>query len=222
MGEELSLTALHGALACAVAWVAVRHDRRDRPLAALLIFIVATDLLRMGASWTWHLARAEDLPLLRVAAAWLVDVIFLGWFVAITATAWRYRVGRWPPGLGRWGLALALGLAALMVIHRAQRAAGLPPDAWGVRLSVLYLLCLLAVLRGVWDTVRLLQLGDIAPAHLLLAVDVLLSLLQFVVAITPGVWDMQLYRGAYLVYVTGGLVFYVARIAGGVVRPRAP
>ena len=59
--------------------------------------------------------------------------------------------------------------------------------------------------------VRVFRRADVLPAHVALSASILVSLLQFVVAVEPGEWRDDLYRGGLLIYVSGVLLFYAAR-----------
>ncbi len=213
MGEaQLAIAGLYLLLAGAATWTARRLDPREGPVAALVAYVAATDWLRMCVHLVWGIASDNDLPWLRVGCAWLIDWIFVSWFAANYAAAWRYQRGAWPRRLSHLLLALGLVTAVVMAIHKIQRGwFGLELGEVGVRAVVNYGLALLLVLAAVYETVRLFQLREIAPAHLLLAASIVVSLLQFLVALHPGEWRMDLYRGAVLVYLVGGLTFYAVR-----------
>ena len=208
------LSLLELLLAAVALYFARYRDRRDGPLALMISFVAVSDQLIIGIKRLLRLAPAGRLPLL--TAAWCVDSLIVGWFGAHAAAAHWYRRRLPPRRLGLWWAAAAAAMLAAMLATALLHA---PP---ATRSVCRHLLSLAFVALACYHEVRLLQGEDVPPPLLVLAASTLISLLQLVVAITPLSWRGDLMRGAVLVYLSGALFWYAARLAVVQLQNRRP
>lgn len=202
---------LNVAFILVLTYSAKRIDPEDKPLALSHGYILFMDLSIKGTTSLWR-QFGHDL-LLRSGMAWIIDVMFVSTFASNWVIAHRYRSGQWPAHLVRYALILAIGLLAVMVIHVVQREyMGLGPWDVGVRWVALNGASTIFSIIAAWHMARVLCEERVLLAHLVLFIAIVIALVQLLMALQPGAWDMEKHRLANLVYMVASLVAYGARI----------
>lgn len=191
------------------AW---RRDRRDGPLAILIGYDLASSLGILGFTELWSHLQQRSL-ILRFGLGWPVDLLFVACYASVWAVAFRYHKDRWPARLGLHAASLAGALLLVTIIHAVQRLYfGLGSWDVGVRWVVLNGACLLyAVLAG-WHLAQVFRTREVALAHLVSGCYVVISIIQFLLALRPWDWDISLFRLASLTFMMVSLVIYGVRL----------
>jgi len=221
--EPLLITTEHYtldvALLLVLAYPAWRHDRQDGPLALLRGYDLFVSLGIEGLRAIWFRYSRQDV-LLRFGLGWPIDVLFVSFYAALWAVAFRYHHDRWPARMGSKAGVLALGLLAVLGVHVVQRLHfGLGPWDIGLRWVVLNLSCLISSVFAGWHLAQVFRLKQVYPAHLVLGFSIVISIIQFLMALRPGAWDMSLFRLANLVFLVVSLAAYGVRLTWFSFRP---
>jgi len=207
------------ALLLVLAYTAWRHDRQDGPLALLRGYDLFVSLGIEGLRAIWFRYSRQDV-LLRFGLGWPIDVLFVSFYAALWAVAFRYHHDRWPARMGSKAGVLALGLLAVLGVHVVQRLHfGLGPWDIGLRWVALNGVCLVSSVMAGWHLAQVLRQKEVAPAHLVLGFSIVISILQFLLALRPGAWDMSLFHLANLMFLTISLSAYGLRLARRALRP---
>ena len=215
----IELIILDVALLLVLAYLAWRHDRRDGPLALLRGYDLVVSLCIKGFNYLWFQLRHYH-ALLRFGLGWPTDVLFVSFYSALWVVAFRYHRDRWPARLGLKAGGLALGLLLVQFIHAIQRLyLGLGPWDIGVRWVVLNGACLVCSALADWHLAQVFRNKEVAPAHLVLGFSVVISMIQFLMALVPGAWDMSLFQLANLMFFALSLAAYGVRLARQALRP---
>ena len=210
---------LEVALLLVLAYSTWRHDRRDGPLTLLWAYILTMDFCIRGFKEVWYQVYRRSL-ILRYGLGWAIDVFFVSGFAAHWVVAFRYRRDRWPARLALKACVLAGGLLLVTGIHAVQRLyLDLGPWDIGLRWVVLNLSCLASAVLAGWHLAQVFRLKEVAPAHLVLGVSVVIIIVQFLLALRPWAWDMSLYRLANLVADMVILLVYAVRLGRSSFRP---
>jgi len=214
-GTKSTLYILQVSLVLVVAYSAWRHDRQERPLALLCGYeLLIVDFGMMGLRALWFRLHQHS-TLLRFGLGWPIDVLFVSFFGALWATAFRYHRDRWPARLWLRAAGLALGLLVVVCVHAVQRVyLRLGPWDIGVRWVALNLSCLVCSVLAGWHLAQVFRKKDVTPAHLVLGLFVIISIIQFLMALKPGDWDMSLFLLATLLLRSLSLAVYGVRLAG--------
>jgi peptidoglycan/LPS O-acetylase OafA/YrhL len=185
-----------------------RIDKRDRPLAMLLGYIRATTWIQRGLYALYpHLVFAAER-----AVIWLIDVFFVSYFAGNLAVAIRYRSERWPR-LWRWALPLCGFLALVQIGHVVQlKTVGLWHGHLSVRWIILQVtLFSFALAAAIVHAKTLRTVERIAPAHLYLAISILMCLVQVVLVFRPQSWS--LYVAGVTIAEGSGCLLYLLLLA---------
>lgn len=209
----LELNILEVTLILVLAYSAWRRDPLDRPLLTLRAFVLANDLGITGFRWLWF--RFATLSIvIGYSLAWMIDVLFVAGYAGLWVTAHRYHRDRWPAHLGRNAVLLCLGFAMVECVHYVQRNHfGLGPWDVGVRWGTINLSCLTCAAMGGWHLTHVLRKKDVALAHLVLGFSIVVSLVQFLKALKPGAWNLDLYHLANLLFYVLSLSAYTVQLA---------
>ena len=201
-------------LVLVTSYSALRHDQQDGPLALLCGYeLLIVDLGMKGFSAMWYSLHQQSV-FLRFGLAWPIDVLFVSFFAALWAAAFRFHRDRWPARSGLWAMLLAGGLLMVAVIHAVQRLHfGLGVWDVGVRWVALNGACLGCSVMAGWHLAQVFRKRDVAPAHLVLGIYIIISIIQFLLALRPWAWDMNLFSLATLVLRSTALAIYGARLA---------
>jgi len=159
--------------------------------------------------------------LVSTLVSWGNDVLFVMDRAIAAAVAGRYLLGCWPKRVALKVGTLALAMAAAMTVHRIQRHYfGLGPWDISVRWVALHGLSLLFCLVAGYRLIRIVREQEVAPAHLLLILFILLELAQLITSIKPGAWNQELYRASVVGLNGAALLAYAARLARNWLRAR--
>ena len=208
----IELYILDVTLLLVLAYSAWRLDRRDLPLTLLRGYVLATDICIVGLeTLRYRLALQNSVP--GYGVGWSINVLFVSAFAGLWVTAFRYHRGRWPQRLGRKVAALAMGLLLVSCAHYVQRQhMGLGPLDVGVKWVALNLACLVSAVLAGWHLAQVLRKQEVALAHLVLGFFIVISLVQFMLALKPGAWDMSLHHLANLLFLMVSLAAYGLRL----------
>ena len=213
MSILIELLVLEVALLLVLAYSAWRHDPQDRPLALLRGFVMTGDLGISGLTALWRAYRHLKKPFTSVVD-WAINVLFVSAFVGLWVTASRYHHGRWPARLWAKAGALVAGFLLVSVGHYIQRTyMGLGPWDVGIKWVSINLSCLFSAVMAGWHLTQVLRKQEVALAHLVLGFSIVISLVQFILALRPWAWDMKLAHLASLVFVVVSLTAYGVRLA---------
>ena len=210
---------LEVALLLVLAYSTWRHDRQDGPLVLLLGYDLFVSLGIQGFTALWYRYNKQSV-FLRFGLGWPTDVLFVSFYAALWAVAYRYHHDRWPARMGLKAGALALGLLAVLCVHAVQRLYfGLGPWDIGARWVVLNGACLVCSAMAGWHLAQVFRKKEVVLAHLVLGFSIVIALIQFLMALVPGAWNMSLFQLANLMFFTLSLSAYGVRLARFSFRP---
>ena len=204
-----------------LAYSALRVDRMDGPLALCRSFVLFFDFCMLGLRELWFKFAASGRIYLKFGCTWIIDVLFLASFATMWCTSYRYYRGRWPARMHLWIAGLVVLILVVDLIHKVQRIyMGLGPWDAGVRWVVINGICLTSVVMAGWYLARVLRREAVYLAHLVHCFFIVISIVQFLMALKPGAWNMELSRLGNLLFSVVSLSAYGARLVYQAVRGR--
>jgi len=196
---------LNVALLLVLAYSAKEHDRRDGPLAMLFGYVLAADLGMTGLKAVWYrVYQQSHSGLARGRAVRLLLRGPLGGGLSLPPGPLAGPAG--PQGYGPGRRALAGGRRA------CSAAAASRPGPLGHRRALGDAQRGLPGLFGDGGLAQVFRKKDVASAHLVLGFCIVISIIQFLLALRPWAWDMSLYHLANLVFYALSLTAYGLRL----------